>query len=326
MHCPNEDLKENKMVHSLPKPSMIHSLFVLARISNLPTVWTNCLAAWAVNASVGENLRSLPEWIDPSVLDGSVLPFLLLGGSLLYAGGCTLNDAFDYSFDLEHNPDRPLPSGVLPCSFAWTAGIVQMLAGGWIMIVPANCSVVWVGLLVGSIIAYDYLHKKWIGSMILMGACRFLLWASAATAGGNLEIRPQTWIWATTLACYVIGITWFARGESKPEKTPARISILLLFGSPLVALAGLIHWNNLDPVRQFLVNLCGLFVAWIVYQAILRIREPEKGSIGEGVSRLLAGICVTDAVALAFSVPLLAGPCIVCTAGALFMQKRFAAT
>lgn len=311
---------------SIIKPGTFHSLLILARVSNWPTVWTNCLAAWAVNASVGENIRSLPNWMNPSELNGSLFLFLLLGGSLLYAGGCTLNDCFDYSHDLEYNPERPLPSGSLSRVFAWSVGIIQMIFGGLIMVFAAGCSIFWVGLLAGSIITYDYLHKKWIGGLFLMGACRFFLWISAASAGGVFEIRPQTWIWAATLACYVIGITWFARGETKPEKAPAGISILMLFVSPLVALAGLIHWNNLDPVRNILVNLCGLLVAWVVFQAILRIRGGRKGSIGDGVSHLLAGICATDSVALAFSVPLLAGPCLACTSLALLLQKKFAAT
>ena len=36
----------------------------MARGANLPTVWTNVLAAWAINAGAGPSLRWMPEWTD----------------------------------------------------------------------------------------------------------------------------------------------------------------------------------------------------------------------------------------------------------------------
>ena len=78
---------------------MLKDALTLARASNLPTVWTNCLAAWAINLCVNERIRDIPEWKDLESFDPSLAFFLLLGASLIYAGGCTLNDAFDQKFD-----------------------------------------------------------------------------------------------------------------------------------------------------------------------------------------------------------------------------------
>jgi hypothetical protein len=143
---------------------------------------------------------------------------------------------------------------------------------------------------------------------------------------------PLLYIWAFTAGAYVVGISWFARTESlsregnNQKHWTGRIPILLLFAPPLLALAYLILWNNLDPVRVFLINLAGLLVGGVAFFAILQMRSDEEGAIGKGVSRLLAGICAVDATLLAFHAPVLVGPCILLGAFAHILQKRFAAT
>ncbi|WP_075087959.1 UbiA family prenyltransferase [Verrucomicrobium spinosum] len=77
----------------------------LARISNLPTAWTNVLAGWLL-AGGGRDYWGV-GWI-------------LLGGSLLYTGGMILNDAADVKFDREHRKDRPFPrAGSLRAPSGW---------------------------------------------------------------------------------------------------------------------------------------------------------------------------------------------------------------
>ena len=34
----------------------------MARGANLPTVWTNVIAAWSINAGTGPSFRWMPEW------------------------------------------------------------------------------------------------------------------------------------------------------------------------------------------------------------------------------------------------------------------------
>jgi len=57
---------------------MLKAWLELARISNLPTAWTNVLAGWLLAGGQLQDQR---------------LIWLLLGGSLLYSGGMILNDA-----------------------------------------------------------------------------------------------------------------------------------------------------------------------------------------------------------------------------------------
>ena len=66
---------------SLTRP--LRTLLVLGRASNLPTVWSNCLAGWILGGG-GPHKRLLA---------------LCGGATLLYVGGMFLNDAFDAQFD-----------------------------------------------------------------------------------------------------------------------------------------------------------------------------------------------------------------------------------
>src|SRR3954466_5310656 len=73
----------------------LRTLLVLGRVSNLPTVWSNCLAGWLLSRG------GAPDEL-----------FLLCAGtSLLYVGGMFLNDVFDIEFDRQHRSERPIPSG-----------------------------------------------------------------------------------------------------------------------------------------------------------------------------------------------------------------------
>ena len=73
------------------------TLVIVGRMSNLPTVWSNCLAGWWLGGH--ENSANLP--------------LCFLGVSALYLGGMFLNDAFDADFDRQHRPERSIPSGAI---------------------------------------------------------------------------------------------------------------------------------------------------------------------------------------------------------------------
>ncbi|HEY4951797.1 MAG TPA: UbiA family prenyltransferase, partial [Verrucomicrobiae bacterium] len=81
----------------------LRTLLVLGRVSNLPTVWSNCLASWWLAG--GGNLGKLP--------------LLFLGVSALYTGGMFLNDAFDAEFDRQRRASRPIPSGAISLPAVW---------------------------------------------------------------------------------------------------------------------------------------------------------------------------------------------------------------
>ena len=301
------------------------NLLALGRISNLPTVWTNCAAAWIVNAYASPGIRDMPANSGSLTLAWGGIGWLILGTSLLYVGGCTLNDAFDQEFDKRHNQSRPIPSGSISPGIVWFAGIAELASGAFILLKSAGANWIWVAALAFCILVYDAVHKKWSGSVWLMGACRFFLWLCAASAAKD-KIAPLTMAWSATIACYVVGISLYARSEATSSGNASRLPLPLLFGPVLLALMYLVDWNNLSPLRQLAVNVSGLLVAWIVYTAVMEMRTGEEGCIGRGVSRLLAGIAACDATAAGLVSPTLAYACLACIPVALLLQKKFAAT
>src|SRR5690606_37475727 len=78
----------------------IKPLLALCRISNLPTVWMNVLAAMVL---INQAIPNAAQWY--------WFPLLALALSAFYCGGMVLNDLCDYEWDKEHQPYRPLVAG-----------------------------------------------------------------------------------------------------------------------------------------------------------------------------------------------------------------------
>jgi 4-hydroxybenzoate polyprenyltransferase len=176
----------------------LRTLLVLGRVSNLPTVWSDCLAAWCLGGR------------------GSVaaLVGVALAASFFYVGGMFLNDAFDADFDQYHRPTRPIPSGAISRREVWQWGFIGLGYGlasaAWLGLTAVNLWAVLLGL---CILIYDASHKRVPFAPVLMGLCRlcvYLMAASAATHGISGEV-----VWkGLTLAAYVVGLSCLARKES----------------------------------------------------------------------------------------------------------------
>lgn len=255
----------------------LRTLLLLGRVSNLPTVWSNCLAAWII--------------ADGGPWDRFLL--LNLGATLLYLGGMFLNDAFDEDFDRLHRRDRPIPAGQIRAAWVWALGIGQMLAG--------YVCVAWMGpdtallgaLLVAAILAYNWLHKMIAVSPLLMAACRFFLFLLAASATRWGLNGFSIWC-ALVLAGYIIGLSYIARRES----LPGALSLwpLLFLGAPLL-LAWLV--NDGDH-RWAILPLMLLFALWVGTRLRYLFRATDR-NVGYCVSGLLAGIVLTDLLAVGLS-------------------------
>ena len=147
-------------------PHLLRSLLILGRVSNLPTVWSNCLAGWLLGGA--------------DSTDG--LPFLLTGASLLYVAGMFLNDAFDAQFDREYRHERPIPSRAISLRAVWLTGFLLLATGAALLFFLSAQTGALGLLLTASIVLYDWLHKRISFAPILMAACRFLLYLVAASA------------------------------------------------------------------------------------------------------------------------------------------------
>jgi len=187
----------------------VRVVFDLARAGNFPSVASNVLAA-LVLAQRGE-----PRWPD-----WDVFALCVVAGCLTYAGGATLNDVADAGFDSRHKPERPIPSRVISRAGAATLGAVEMLAGlGLLLFAGADWE--WVAALGATILAYDWIHKRWIGSVILMAGCRALLASALATMLNHMTTAFLAWIVA--LFVYIVALSLLARREYKPGAPAAKI-------------------------------------------------------------------------------------------------------
>lgn len=276
----------------MPIPRKLKAILDLGRVANLPTVWSNCLAGWWLS-TVG-----YPEGDGTSLVR---LAALLVGASLLYSAGTTLNDAMDVAFDERHRPERPIPAGLFTVDQVWILGLTQILMGCVILVKLAGVSSLLLVLLVACIFAYDAVHKQWAGAIWLMGACRGLLWLLPATMPGH-QLGFWVLVWALLLCAYIGGVSLIARAESKPAgKRPAWLPLLLI--APLL---GWLAQSFVPGHRESAGLIFALVFGFVVLRGIVRMPENPPASIGWAVGLLLAAIPLIDALAVATAHPLLA--------------------
>ncbi|MFM8337025.1 MAG: UbiA family prenyltransferase [Opitutaceae bacterium] len=181
----------------------------LARAGNFPSVAGNVLAALVLSA---------PGFSFPSA---GLLALAVMAGWLVYAGGATFNDVADAAFDARHRPERAIPRGIVSCSAAAAVAAVQMAAGLGVLIFN-GASPVWAAALAGVILAYDWTHKRWTASVVLMAGCRALLGLTVASLPGHV-FTPGLLAWLAVLFVYIVGLSLLARREYLPGAPVARI-------------------------------------------------------------------------------------------------------
>jgi hypothetical protein len=248
----------------------LRTLLVLGRVSNVPTVWSNCLAGWLIAGG--------------GPLEDLVL--LCIGATLLYVGGMFLNDAFDIEFDRQHRSERPIPSGqaslqiVLQLGFCWLAlGSVSLALLGR---TPGLLGV----LLALLILIYDAIHKIIIVAPLIMAACRLTLILVAAATGANGVTGLSMWT-GLVLACYIVGLSYLARKESTPGRLRYWPSILL--ATPLV-LAVIV---NQGAYQKPAAIIGAIFVLW-TFRSVRFTYWHHSVNVGRTVGSLLAGIVLVD--------------------------------
>lgn len=280
----------------------LRALLILGRVSNLPTVWSNCLAAWLLGGG--------GEW--------SVFVQLGLGASCLYLGGMFLNDAFDTEFDREHRAERPIPAGAISAPAVWAWGIGWLVAGLAVLSLLGKNTALLAVLLTTAILLYNAVHKKFTFAPVLMALCRFFLYlVAAATASAGINGLV---VWsAVVLAAYIIGLSHLARRESAP-------GVLRYWPCILLAAPPVLAWIvNDGAFRQNSLVLSALLGVWILrcLRATLWTRERN---IGHTVSGLLAGIALVDLLAVAVVPPQTGLVFLALFGAALLLQRRVPAT
>ncbi len=253
----------------------LRTLLVLGRASNLPTVWSNCLAGWLLG--------------DGGPFSGLVL--LWIGATCLYTGGMFLNDAFDVEFDRQHRPERPIPSGAISRGEVWGFGVGWLMLGMVLLAFFGTGTGILAFLLVVSILIYDVVHKLIAFSPLLMALCRFFLFLTAASAAESGVTGLAIWS-AFALAIYIVGLSYVAKSES--TRGALRYWPSFLLTAPIL-LAYVV--NESDYKRRSMV-LSALLAYWILRNLRFSYWSAEK-NIPRTVSGLLAGIVLVDLLALA---------------------------
>lgn len=285
---------------SPPSPSW-RTLLVLGRVSNLPTVWTNCLAGW---------------WLGGGGATPAALK-LLLGASLLYVGGMYLNDAFDAEFDRQYRRQRPIPAGLIREDRVWQIGFGLLLGGAALLGSLGWVTAVFTAVLLVAILLYDAVHKALALSPLLMAACRFLLYPLAASAAAQGVTGRSLWS-GIALAGWIVGLSYVAKREStsgRLQRWPlAVLALPLLFAAV----------SNSGPWRLYSLGVGFLVAAWAVWCLRHTLVEGAR-NFGLTVSGLLAGICLVDWLAVlpsAFGAAVFVG----CFVAALLAQRFVPAT
>jgi len=243
----------------------------LGRVSNLPTVTSNVLAAIALSGARPSAWR---------------IVIVCLAMSLLYVAGMYLNDAFDRDIDARERPDRPIPSGQIAARTVLAAGFA--LLGGGVVVVAALCLVTGVtwsatisaAVLAALIVVYDRHHKRTRWSPVVMGLCRVGVYTTASLAVSG-QLDGAVLAGSGCVLAYLIGLTYIARSENLRD-----IGALW----PLGFLAA-----------PFVASTPATWLAWVLYVAlglwvIRAVRLVTRSQIRVAVTSLIAGISLLDAL------------------------------
>lgn len=223
--------------------STLKAYLDLCRVSNLPTIWTNVLAAC---------LLADGEFAAAAYL------LLALALSCFYLAGMSLNDLCDVEHDRLYRPSRPLPSGRVSLGNARLLTLALFALGLLLLGAAPHPSGAAAGVvLLLAIVAYDLRHKGNPFSVLLMAACRLLVFVVVALAlTGRLDAGVL--VAGGAQFFYIVAISLVARRENR-RASPFTLVPALLAG--ICLLDGIVMALLLSP-PWLLAGLAGALLTW----------------------------------------------------------------
>jgi 4-hydroxybenzoate polyprenyltransferase len=206
----------------MARRSRPRAYLLLSRVSNLPTVWTNVLAAYVLSRAALDSM-----------------PIAMLAMTIFYTAGMFLNDASDADIDAVQRPERPIPSGDVSRTEVLVGGLL-MLAGGELILaaLPHRSPALLWGLgLAAAVVAYDYKHKGQTFAPVVMGLCRALVYCAAAAGAIGTVPMPVT-IAALVMWAYIIALTWIAKTPGLGYLVPWLLAGICLVDAVMIVAAG----------------------------------------------------------------------------------------
>lgn len=183
--------------------SRLRALLELCRASNLPTVWTNVLAAVVLSGA-----SDLPR---AAAACASV--------TLTYLGGMALNDVLDVDEDRRRKPGRPIPSGRISVGAAALFAAALFAAGLALLAAFCGPQALLAGvLLLLAVYLYDRLHRLSAATVLVMAACRALVFVVAALAVAGRVNLPVA-LAAAAQFLYIVALTAVARWEKAAPRS-----------------------------------------------------------------------------------------------------------
>jgi 4-hydroxybenzoate polyprenyltransferase len=232
-----------------------------------------------------------------TTLQVGTISLLMVAVSLFYIGGMFLNDAFDRGIDAKERPERPIPSGEISASQVFAAGFALLASGSatamWAASSQEGVAAVSVlgtsAALAAAIVLYDMAHKGNRAAPLIMGGCRGLVYLLAAIATGG-DVGAVLGLPAVALLFYVAGLTYVAAQENLREVK--NLWPIALLSAPILLATPQLLDNT--AVLVFSIALA----AWTA-AAVARIAGEGPRDVPGTVTRLIAGISLVDAVAIA---------------------------
>jgi hypothetical protein len=273
--------------------SVLRSYAQLVRLGNVPSALGDiALGALAVAA--------LPDrW--PAFLA------LLAASACLYMAGMVFNDYFDLEEDRHDRPSRPLPAGrislraaLLLGSGLLTAGVLLAALAGGLLVLAGHLGnlllpvAVALGLVV-VILLYDaWLKHTWLGPLA-MGMCRFLNVLLGVTLSGSLAWPLGVHV-AGVVGLYIVGVTWFARSETRVSNQTAllgAVAVMLLAFALALPLPMHYPLGTASPLFPYLLVALVFYLGFPVRAAVV---DPSPKRVQAAIGRCLRGLILLDAV------------------------------
>ena len=223
----------------------LKAYLALCRVSNLPTVWTNVLAACLL---AGERFTPAAYLL------------LALALSCFYVAGMCLNDLCDVEHDRQNRSNRPIPSGRVSLNGARLL-MLMLFAAGFLLLAaaPNPRGVAGAVLLLLAIVIYDFHHKRNPFSVLLMALCRLLVFVVAALALSGRVEQPVLAA-AGIQFVYVVLISLVARHENtRSAPFPFPVIPAMIAGISLVD--GIVMASLVSP-PWLIAGMAGALLTW----------------------------------------------------------------
>ena len=285
----------------LPSASAVAAL---VRVPNLFTAPPDVVLGAAVAAGAGSSVA-------PEEVAG-----LAVASVFLYAGGTTLNDAFDADADAVERPERPIPSGEVSRRTAFDLGALFLLFG----VVGAAIATGVAGGLVaaltaGGILLYDGALKGGAVGFATMGAVRGLNVVLGTTVAG-IALPAGRYLPAVVVAAYIAAVTFMAAHETVGGNRSA-VVVAATGAAAAVVAVGVYHVLFGPRIAATAIGgvLAVGFASWTGSALRTAYADPTPENVGPAVGTCVLALVVLDAafaaatsavwavVAVAFLVP-----------------------